>query len=64
MTQTHLQNRNRITDTENRLVVAEAGREGMRESGWKFGAAEANYNIQDRQTRSYYIAHGTIFTVL
>ena len=64
MTQTHLQNRNRVTGTENRPAVAEAGRGGVRELEWSLGSAGANYNIQGRQTRSYYIPRGTTLNVL
>ena len=36
-TWTYLQNRNRLTDTENRVVVAK-GEEGGFETDWEFGA--------------------------
>ena len=42
--QTYLQNRNRLIDIENRLVVAkgEEGRSGM---NYEFGLLDANYYI-------------------
>ena len=41
---TYVQNRNRLTDVESRLVVAEAEEEGV---GWtgSGGLADANYRI-------------------
>jgi len=39
MTQTYLQNRNRLTDIKNRLVVAK-GEEGGRGKYWDFGTSK------------------------
>ena len=60
-----LQNRNRLTDIENRFVIAEGnGRVG---EGWigSLGLADANYYIWNGyKTGSYCTAQGTIFNVL
>ena len=43
---TYLQNKNRLRDTENRLVVAGAVR-GRGGKDWESGLAEANYYIHN-----------------
>ena len=40
------QNRNRLTDIENRLVVAK-GKGFGKDMDWQFGSAEANYSVRD-----------------
>ena len=40
----HLQNRNRFTDTENKFMVARAGKEG-REIIWEFGISRYKLHI-------------------
>ena len=59
---TYLQNR--ITDVENRLVVAKGeGFEGGME--WEAGVSRCKLlYIEGINTRSYYIAQGTIFNIL
>ena len=61
---TYLWNRNRLTDTENRLVVAKGeGVEGGME--WEVGGSRCKLYIQDGwTTRSCCRAQGTIFHIL
>ena len=42
----YLQNRNRLTDVENRLVVAK-GKGFGKDMDWEFGSAEANDSLRD-----------------
>ena len=60
---TYLQNRNRLTDIENRLVVAkgEGGGGGM---DWEFGVSRCKLVYMEWiNNRSYCIAQGTIFNI-
>jgi len=56
--------RNRLTDTENRHVVAkeEGLVRGMECE--RLGLADANWQINSGQTRSYCTAQGTRFNIL
>ena len=62
---TYLQNRNRLTDIREQTCGCQEGGDGK--EGWirSLGLADANYYIQNGyKTRSYCIAHGTIFNIL
>ena len=57
--------RNRLTDRENRLVVAKREKGLKKEWAGSLGLAGANYYVQDRWTiRSYLIAQETISNIL
>ena len=59
----YLQNRNRLTDIENRLVVAKGGG-GME---WEFGISRCKLVYIEwinNNKRSYCVAQGTIFNIL
>ena len=59
----YLQNRNRLTDIENRLVVAKGGG-GME---WEFGVSRCKLVYIEwinNNKRSYCVAQGTIFNIL
>ena len=59
---TYLWSRNRLTDIENRLVVAKG--EGRGGKDWEFGVSKCKLlNIGWIHKRSYCIAQGTIFNI-
>ena len=55
--------RNRLTDMENRLVVARGG--GIGEgTDWEFGVTYVNYYKENGQTtRSYYKKHKKLYSI-
>ena len=58
-----LQNKNRLIDIENRLVVAK-GEQGGGRMDWEFGISRCKLLYIEWIAISYCIAQGTIFNIL